>query len=74
MDTPRTTTVYLHTSKMRDMPNYEETWRMITDQLVSDKANFVVVMSDKIMNCGMLTKEKIMSHAAALFKIFVEVE
>jgi hypothetical protein len=68
---PKNTTVFLHTSKMWS-PNYEETFLLITEALVTDKAKFVVVMSDGEMHCGLVTKEKILSVADGLFKIYKE--
>ncbi len=65
-----TATVFLHTSKMESLPNYEETFRLLTEALVTDKAKFVVVMSDKEMHCGVVSKEKILSVAEGLFKIY----
>ena len=70
-NTTENTTVFLHTSKMR-LPNYEETFRLITEALVTDKAKFVVVMSDGEMHCGVVGKEKILSVAEGLFKIYRE--
>ena len=68
---PKNTTVFLHTSKMWS-PNYEETFRLLTEALVTDKAKFVVVMSDREMHCGVASKEKILSTAEGLFKIYKE--
>ena len=72
MDTPKkVSTVFLHTSKMY-RPNYAETFRMITDTIGFDKAKFVVVMSTQTVDCGMQTKEEILSVAEKLFKIYEE--
>jgi hypothetical protein len=71
MSSPKNITVFIHTSKMRS-PNYEETFRLMTEALVTDKANFVVVMSDQEMHCGVSSKEKILSVAKCLFKIYKE--
>ena len=64
-------TVFLHTSKMVS-PTYEASFRRITEGLVADKAKFVVVMSDREMHCGVSSKEKILTVAEALFKIYKE--
>ena len=69
MPPPRTTTVYLHTAKM-EQANYEETFRTLVNTLVSDEAIFIVVLSDGTKNCGVLTKEKILSTAEDLFRIY----
>ena len=81
MSTPKNTTettenttpatVFFHTSKIR-LPNYEETFRRMTELLVTDKAKFVVVLSDGEMHCGIVGKEKILSVAEGLFKIYKE--
>ena len=71
MNTPKKITVYLHTEKMYQA-YYAETFRMMVEALVSDKAIFIVVLSDSTMNCGMATKEKILSGAEGLFKIYEE--
>ena len=72
MSTPKNITVFLHTSKMESVQNYEETFLRITEALVTDKAKFVVVMSDREMDCGVLSKQKILSTAEDLFKIYKE--
>ena len=71
MSPPKEITVFLHTSKMWS-PNYEETFRLMTEALVTDKAKFVLVMSDREMHCGVSSKEKILSVAEGLFKIYKE--
>ena len=72
MSTPKEITVFLHTSKM-ESPNYEETFRLLTEALVTDKAKFVVVLSDnKTLHAGVVSKEKILSVAEGLFKIYKE--
>ena len=71
MSSPKNITVFIHTSKMRD-PNYEKTFRLMTEALVTDKAKFVVVLSDGEMHCGVVSKEKILSTAEGLFKIYKE--
>ena len=71
MSSPKNTTVFIHTSKMWS-PNYEETFLLMTEALVTDKAKFVVVMSDGERHCGLLSKEKILSVAEGLFKIYKE--
>ena len=77
MYSPKNITVFLHISKMESLPNYEETFRLMTEAIVTDKAKFVVVMnaqgmSDKEMHCGVVSKEKILSAAEGLFKIYKE--
>ena len=73
MSTPKNTTVFLHTSKMESVQNYEETFRRMTEALVTDKAKFVVVLSDnKTLHAGVVSKEKILSVAEGLFKIYKE--
>ena len=76
MSAPKNITIYLHTSKMED-PDYEKTFRMMTEALVTDKANFVVLMNaqgmtHREMHCGVSSKEKILSVAEGLFKIYKE--
>jgi hypothetical protein len=72
MSPPKNITVFLHTSKMESQPNYEETFRLITEALVTDKAEFIVVLSDSEMHCGVVSKERILSVAEGLFKIYKE--
>ena len=63
-------TVFFHTSKLFEQgKRYEEIFRNLVEALVSDTARFVVVMSDKTADCGVVTKEKILSTAEGLFKI-----
>jgi len=74
MDTPKkVSTVFLHTSKMYG-PNYADTFLAITESIVSDKARFVVVMSDGARDCGIITKEEILSVAKKLFELYEETE
>jgi hypothetical protein len=69
MTTP-TSTVFFHTQKLFEQgERYEMTFKMMVNALVSDKAKFVVVMSDKEAHCGEITKAEILSAAEGLFKI-----
>jgi hypothetical protein len=70
MPPPRTTTVYLHTAKMAEQANYEETFRTLVNTIVPVEAIFIVVMSDGTRNLGILTKERILSTAEDLFGIY----
>lgn len=70
MPPPRHTTVYFHTVKLFEQANYAETFRTLVNTLVTDEAIFIVVLSDGTKNCGVLTKEKILSTAEDLFGIY----
>ena len=64
-------TVFLHTSKMYS-PSYKEIFLKVTETVVSNKARFVIVMSDGVRDCGIQTKDEILSAAKDLFKIYEE--
>ena len=74
MTTPKVI-CFLHTSKMFEQgPAYEETFKLMVDALVSDKAVLIIVHSVGKMTATSpeMTKEKLLEIVEKLFKIYRE--